>query len=119
MENNNNKDGDINIEFEKLCEMTGTPPKKVFEDLLYYHKVIKFLLQSDNLSAHIVRNRLFPNGRPTPDEFISTIVKEINPKNFYRMVRKAKVEEWKIRLTRKFNRFANLVKAYFKRLFVN
>lgn len=118
MENNgtNHDSKDTMTEFEKLCEITGAPPKKIFEDLVHFNKVIKFLFQTDDPVAYIVmHHKLFPNGMPSPEEFIKTIVQKLNkPENLNRMIREAKIELLKIRLVYKFRKFVDWVKQYFE-----
>ena len=117
MENNdaNQKNGDIKTDFEKLCEITGAPPKDVFEDCIHFNNVLEFLSQSDDPVVYIVRSRLFPNGMPSPEEFLTTIVSELKtPEDLNRVIREAKIELLKIRLVYKFRKFVDWVKQYFK-----
>lgn len=117
MENNNasQKNGNIKTDFEKLCEITGAPPEVIFEDCIHFNNVLEFLSQSDDPVVYIVKSRLFPNGKPSPEEFLTTIVSKLKtPEDFNRMIREAKIEWFKIRLTHKFDKFIDWVKQYFK-----
>lgn len=114
-DNNNNNNGDITVEFEKLCEITGAPPKEVFEDCVHFNNVLEFLSQSDDPVVHIVKSRLFPEGRPSPELFLKTIVSELKtPEDFNRVIREAKIEWFKLRLIHKFDKFVDWIKQYFK-----
>lgn len=114
MENSDNNEG-IKSEFKKLCEITKAPPQKVFEDMVHFNNVLEFLTQSNDPVVHIVRDRLFPNGKPSPEEFLTTIVSELKtPEDFNRVIREAKIELLKIRLVYKFRKFVDWVKQYFK-----
>ena len=117
MENNDNnqENRDIGVEFEKLCKITGAPPEKIFKDLVNFNNVVNFLFKKDDPVAYIVRSRLFPNGQPSPDEFLKTIVSKLKtPEDLNRMIREAKIEWFKIRLTHRFDKFIDWVKQYFK-----
>lgn len=111
MENsdNNNNNGDTAVEFEKLCEITGAPPEKIFKDLVHFNNVIKFLFKKDDPVAYIImHHKLFPNGKPSPEEFLKTIVSELKtPKDLNRMIREAKIECFKIQLICKFHEFVD------------
>ena len=65
--------------------------------------------------VYIVKSRLFPNGKPSPEEFLKTIVSELKtPEDFNRMIRKAKMELLKIRLIHKFRKSVDWIKHYFE-----
>ena len=117
MENNDasQKNGDIKTEFEKLCELTGAPPKNVFEDLVHFNNVLEFLTQSNEPIVYIVRDGLFPNGKPSPEEFLTTIASKLKtPEDLNRMIREAKIEWFKLRLIHKFDKFVDWIRQYFK-----
>ncbi len=59
--------------------------------------------------------KLFPNGRPSNEEFLKTIVSKLKtPSDLNRMIREAKIELLKIQLTYKFHTFLNWFKKYFE-----
>lgn len=103
-------------EFQKLCEITGAPPQKIFEDLVHFNNVMKFLFKKDDPVAYIVMNhKLFPKGMPSPEEFLKNIVQKLNkPEDLNRMIREAKIELLKIRLINKFYKFIDWFKHYFE-----
>lgn len=117
MENNDNnqENRDIGVEFEKLCEITGAPPEKIFKDLVHFNNVVNFLFKKDDPVAYIVRSRLFPNGQPSPDEFLKTIVSKLKtPEDLKRVIRKARIELWQLRLIDTSYRFIKWIKNFFK-----
>ncbi|MGN1044305.1 MAG: hypothetical protein ACI4PR_05935 [Acutalibacteraceae bacterium] len=80
-------------------EITGAPPEKIFKDLVHFNNVVKFLLKKDDPVAYIVRSRIFPNGQPSPDEFLKIIISKLKtPEDLKRAIRKARIELWQLRL---------------------
>ncbi len=111
---NNHESGDIKAEFEKLCEITGAPPEQIFNDLVHFNNVTKFLSEKDDPVAYIVKSRLFPNGEPSPDEFLKTIVSKLKtPKDFNRAILKARIELWQLRLIDRVYRIIKRIRKFF------
>ncbi len=80
MKNHNTRKGKLAI--RDVARRAGKTPEEVKADI---EEAIAAAWESDDPAVGEMQKKLFPNGRPTPEEFIVTMSSSVQKKRRYRL----------------------------------